>query len=68
MTVFAGVVGVPEINPVVVLKLKPESVSAGEIVKLLIAPPVDVMAKPPIAVPTTAFPALEERVNAGGAN
>ena len=65
---FAGAVGVPEINPVVVLKLKPESARAGDIEKLLIAPPVDVIVKPPIAVPTIAFPALEERENAGGAN
>ena len=64
----ADVVGVPEINPVAVLKESPGVFEiAGEIEKLVIAPPVGVMVYPEIEVPAVAVSDAREMENAGGA-
>ena len=54
----------PVIAPVVVLKLRPFPIT-GEIVKLSIVPPVDVMDKPVIADPAVALSEVTEREMVG---
>ena len=64
MVATAASVGVPEIKPVAVLKPSPVG-RFGEIAKLAISPPLELITYPVIAVPTVAFSDVEESVNAG---
>jgi hypothetical protein len=59
-------VGVPVSNPVEELNVVPAG-AAGEMAKLEIAPPVDVMVYPEIALFTVFVSATDERANAGAA-
>jgi hypothetical protein len=63
---LATEVGVPESNPVEVLKVSPAG-AAGEMEYEAIAPPVDVIVYPVIALLTVFVSALDEIVNAGAA-
>jgi hypothetical protein len=58
VTSGAADVGVPVIAPVEVLKLSPFPI-AGEIVKLSIEPPVEVMVRPAMAVDAVALSLVE---------
>jgi hypothetical protein len=60
-------VGVPESNPVEVLKVSPAG-AAGEMEYEAIAPPVDVIVYPVIALLTGLDSEAEEIVNAGAAS
>jgi hypothetical protein len=60
-------VGVPVKSPVAVLKVVPEG-AAGEIAKLAIVPPVDVIVYPEIDVFTVLVSAIALNVNAGAAS
>ena len=56
--------GVPESNPVAVLNVIPAG-AAGEMAQLAIAPPVEEMVYPEIALLTILVSDVDESVNAG---
>ena len=65
MVADATVLGVPLKAPVVVLKLIPGGVAL--ILKLAIAPPVELIVNPVAAVSTVLLSVEEDKVNAGAA-
>ena len=67
VVVVAITVGVPANTPVDVLKVIPNGAS-GEMVKLAITPPEEVIVKPTATVSTSTVSVEDERVKAGAAN